>query len=151
MNLPRVLRALIATEATLGLVGLVAGALLRDSLPEMLQQYLMLHDGPKWTTLDMLYLVVFALLITGWIGLWKLRPWSRRVYTIAQILGLFATPMLGPQVSHGIESMLNELTILTAGVTLGLVWFSPLAVHFGRKLPNPSPQDGPAASGRPLG
>src|SRR6267142_25006 len=107
MNLVRVLRLLIAAEISLVLIGMVAGVVLKGSLPEMLQQYLALEDDHTWTALNSIQiafaLAAFALLVSGWIGLWKLKPWSRPTYTAGWILSLFIVPMIGPSVMHGIE------------------------------------------------
>jgi hypothetical protein len=154
-HLVRVLRVLIAAEVSLVVVGGVAGINLRDSLPEMLQQYLALEYDSTWTALRStklaFYLVAFGLLVAGWIGLWKLKPWARCAYTTAWVLSVLIESMIGPSVMHAIAYTLSDLATLTAGMTLALIWFSPLAMHFGRKLPDPSPQDGSGAGGRPLG
>ena len=145
MNLVRVLRLLITAEIAFVLIGVVAGVLLRDTLPALLQQYLALEADRAWSGLDFLksvsYLVAFGLLIAGWIGLWKLKPWSRLVYTAAWILSVLVLPMVGPAVLHGVEYMLGDIATLAAGMTLALIWLSPLAVHFSPKPPDSSAQD----------
>jgi hypothetical protein len=141
MNLVRMLRILVAAEIGLVLANIASAFLLKDSLPEILQQYLMSEAARTSTAFDYLksaiFLPAFVLLISGWIGLWKLKPWARFAYPLSWILSVLSVPMFGPAVMHGIEFMFDDLATLAAGMTLALIWFSPLALHFGRK-PNPS-------------
>jgi hypothetical protein len=135
MDLVRVLRTLVAAEINLVVIGAVAGIFLTDDLPDLLQQYLALEEESTAFSGGRIafYVVALGLLIAGWVGLWLLKPWARLAYTAASVLSVLIDPMIGPSVMHGLEYMLSDLSTLAAGMTLALIWFSPLAARFGRE------------------
>jgi hypothetical protein len=140
MNLVRILKLLIALEIGFIVLAIVAGIWLQDSLPDPLHQYLAAENNRELRSVDIWVTVfslpVFGLLIASWIGLWKMRKWSRAAYTTAWGLSILAVPLLGPSVMHGFEYMLGDIANLVAGMILSMIWFSPLSSQFRPKLPN---------------
>lgn len=134
MNLVRALRVLIVLEIGLFLLYSVSDSLLESALPAPLQLFILEKENTPLSLADILSFAIavllFVVLATAWIGLWRLKPWGRSVYTAATGLGIVAIPAFAPFVTHGIAEMFSEAGSIANGMTLALIWFSPLATHF---------------------
>ena len=137
MNQISILRCLVATEALLGLIGIVADSAGERLLPIEIQQYLARSINADLTSsqatgLGLGVLVVIGVIV-GWIGLWRLWRPARLIYTVSWLGGVPLILLLDPVVYYTpIGAMFSEYSILAAGAILGVIFFSDLAEHFGK-------------------
>jgi len=81
----------------------------------------------------MFLVVLLPALVASWIGLFKLRNWSRWVYLFAMCAGyLLAIPIgcFQYDVSWGLSSAIFDLAGPIEGLVLGIAFLSPLAKEF---------------------
>ena len=139
MRLQRVLRLFIVAEFGFVVLAVSADIWLRESLPELLQQYLRAEIDREWSSAESWKAIAYApsggLHVAGAIGLWNLKSWSRVIYTTGWGLFLLAAPLMSPSVLHGVASTLMVAASLAAGMTLSLIWFSSLSDQFRPKPP----------------
>lgn len=152
---PRLLRRLILAEVVCGLTSVVFDLALEDSLPAEIRRYIARSDQ---ATLSAVQVIGYGLgsilligLMIGWIGLWRLWRPARRIYTICWLLGVPLYLLIEPVLYYTpLGAMFSEYSVLAAGMTLGVVYFSDLSLHFA--VPNAEPcappNGGPAT---PLG
>jgi len=79
--------------------------------------------------------VVLSGFSIAWVGLWRLRPWARTVYSAMLAIGVETLLFFRPVISQGLSQPLGGLTILAAAVILALLWLSPLASNFRNNTP----------------
>jgi hypothetical protein len=72
----------------------------------------------------------FIAMIVAWIGLWRLWRRARAIYLYSWFAGLLLTAFVGPVVFSGVASMLSDAALLSAGLILGLIYFSDLCHAF---------------------
>lgn len=135
MPLKTLLRVAILGEILLGVSGAVLDIALESALPEPLRNYLA-GQTESWTTADSIMLFVgipmFIVMIVGWIGLWRLWRPARAIYLYSWLAGLLLTAFPGPVVSSAVGYLLSDASVLCAGLTLGLIYFSDLRHAFER-------------------
>lgn len=130
-----VLRFLVVAEAAFVLMGVVSDLVLEDRLPQEIQQYIARTEAADMTLTQIVgYAVGLPLVIgviIGWIGLWRLWRPARFIYTLCWLLGLPLYLLFEPAVCYTpLGAIFNELSVLAAGIILGVVYFSDLAAHF---------------------
>jgi hypothetical protein len=63
-------------------------------------------------------------------GLWRFRPWARRLALIATVVGLLIYPLFGPVVQSGWGQLFYEIHELSWGGILALSYWSSLRERF---------------------
>ena len=137
MNLRIVLRMLIATEIVLAIALIAFELSFEHRLPSELRAYLN-ERSEQWTTNDLGFLwagaPLFLGLVIGWIGLWRLWRPARLIYTLFWLAFLPLGLLSGPSVTSGLGSALGELSTLSAGAILGIIYCSDLRHAFKHKV-----------------
>lgn len=77
-------------------------------------------------------IIVTALAICAYIGLYFYKRWARRLLFIIVVLGGLAIPMYGISVSSGYESMIMYFVSVGEGFLLAASYSSVLNVKFSR-------------------
>ena len=140
MNLVRTLRVLIVLEISLMIFWTVADLYFESDLPAPLREFLAEDRERPWSAVQIGVPVLFLIaLVTAWVGLWRLRPWARTLYSATTVLGFLTTPIFGPYVTHGFAQALSEACTMVGGMTLALIWFSSLASQFRARPPGAEP------------
>jgi hypothetical protein len=131
MDLVRILRILIAAEALCSVVSIAAGMVLEKDLPLALQEFVAEQkSGSSNLAISLVAMASLLAIVVAWIGLWRLKAWSRMLYTIGSAVGLLAVPFYGATVWDGTAAMFYMLSVTASGATLALIWLSPVADHF---------------------
>ncbi|CAH0535344.1 hypothetical protein VST7929_02937 [Vibrio stylophorae] len=109
----------------------IAGIGLEGSLPMELQTYLAWEAEQDVSTfLGMLMLTILALYIINVVGLWKFKPWAKKMYVVFTACSFIPLPLLGPTVMNAWEYMLYDIAILLEGALLVLLFVGPVANKF---------------------
>ena len=143
----RALRMLVVFEWVLVALGVPIAIALEAELPASLLEYIETRDAD--IPLSQLVLWAFLLLaaVATSIGVFRLWPPARIAYTLLFGIGWLATPLLGHTVAHAWESLVTDIASAVPGAILALLWLSPAAAHFARRVP---PND-PGARPTPIG
>lgn len=135
MSLKTLLRIAILAEIVLSLSGGLWDIAFDTRLPEPLRSYLA-SKNEAWSMVDNIMLIVgvptLIAMIVGWIGLWCLWRPARAIYLYSWLAGLLLTAFIGPVVFSAVASMLSDAAVLSAGLILGLIYFSDLRHAFER-------------------
>ncbi|EDM25271.1 hypothetical protein LNTAR_24868 [Lentisphaera araneosa HTCC2155] len=130
MNHTKILKSLVVLEFILIILGLIVGFYLENSLPKELKNWLDSQTALPMTTKDefSLYwgLSFIITYLISMIGLYLLKPWSKRLYIISTV-GLFCIyPILGPTVEHAASTLINEMASICSGCIFALILFTPV-------------------------
>ncbi|MBA4150166.1 MAG: hypothetical protein H0X66_18820 [Verrucomicrobia bacterium] len=157
-----ILRYLIVAEISLITSSVVADLVLEHTLPTEIQHYISRSAETPITSLEAvglgLGILLLLLMLIAWVGLWRLWKPARLLYTLCWLFGVPLFLLLDSAVYYTpLGAALSEYAILSAGMILGLLYFSDLSSNFSIAEPATAPNDGPAAShdnlnapGRPL-
>jgi len=130
----QILRRLVVAEWALIGAGASVAVYLEASLPGPLRSAIEAQDQ-RFGTLDFaawaLFLVAY---LVGSIGVFRLWPPARNVYTLTTLAGFALMPLFGHQIAHAWSVPLSEAETLVLGLVIALLWFSPAAAHFGGEL-----------------
>lgn len=141
-KLKRALRTLVLVQIGCGVGTLLALVVEFKDLPAALRMYVASTEQKEQNAAEVLILVVGVPLgITSVIGLCALWRSARFLYTTCVILGL-ALMLLDREsyvVMGPLASVLDSLCSIAGGITLGLLYFSPLKAVF--EEPGPACRD----------
>ena len=128
MNARKALRFAIVVLWLSVAIGLLISYPLESDLPSHLQQYItwdMEQDLSQWQFALMIFgLLLVVAIFVGSIGLFVFRAWARNLFVISWGALLLISPFLGPTVSHCFVSFFSHLGTLSAGIILGIVFFT---------------------------
>jgi len=117
------------------IIGVVANINLSHTLPESLQGYLYQLENAEvtdlentfWVLLGITFLVITPLLF---LGLWKFKPWARKLFLVLTIATLPLYVFLGPVVMTPWEAMFNDIAIFLDGALITLMFIGPISEKF---------------------
>ncbi len=139
----RTYRILVIASFLLPFVGAGISMATADWLPPELQEYEAhvgdggLHSSDLIFFASMVAALVALLVATiGLLTFWNPARWLFAALTLGLPL---ANPLAGPIVESSWGSPFAEWALIFSGVTLALVFFSPLAAHFRPGQPPPLP------------
>lgn len=113
------------------ILSVIAGIGLEGSLPIELQTYLAWEAEQDISIfLGILILTILVLYIINVVGLWKFKPWAKKMYVVITVFSFISLPLLGPTVMNSWESMLYDIAILLEGALLVLLFVGPVANKF---------------------
>lgn len=75
-------------------------------------------------------IIAFVAYLVSSIGLLKRWKWSRNVYLLSNIIGPVLALFLGPLVMAPGENLLGSMNVVLIGVTIGILYFSPVKEAF---------------------
>ena len=150
MDLRKVLRALLLTDAGLAILVIVQGVMGRGLLPPELRRFQAERAKADLSMLEEATLVVgllgVVLVVIAWIGLWRFRRWGRSAYTFGWAICMAAAVFRGPTIASWLGQLVETLGVLNGGLILGIAWLSDLRHRFGKGEPADPEIAAPAAA-----
>jgi hypothetical protein len=133
----KLLKWMILVEVACALGSVVLESMFEDTLPSEIRQYIARNDKAEMTSVQIVGygfgVVLLAGMIVSWIGLWKLWPPSRTIYTACYLSAILLYLAMEPAYYYTpVGAMLSEYSTLAGGFVLGLIYFSDVSVHFSR-------------------
>lgn len=137
MTFEAVLRHLVVWQWILACLSIWFFQLEADKLPFLLQEYASYQAVRPATTAD----AVVGWLTLLWgvgslvasVGVFALRRWARPLFLVMALLGCVLQALLEPSVTTGWSVAAETAAQVLVGVTIGLVYFSPVRGHFARR------------------
>jgi len=133
----RVLRHLVVWQWLFGALSILIFQVEVGRLPLMLQEYAALEAAREPSAADA---------VTGWlallwavgslvasVGVFQLRRWSRPLFLVMSVLGCGLQALLEPSVTTSWSVAAETVAQLLVGVTIGVIYFSPVRGHFARR------------------
>lgn len=128
MRASTLLRVFVGLELTAAAASVFALLWLEDKLPIVLQRWLLEEYDREWTALEWGATIVGVVALVVWIvscvGLLMLRKWAARGYFFSVVLLLLINLLLPPRVEHQVAAGLGDLTLILAGIVIGLAFWS---------------------------
>jgi len=116
---------------------IVAGNIFIDTLPIILQDYMMQidleYDSKDFNLFDVIVILIGIFAIAALIGMWKFKNWARHSYVILAIVSLPYYYMDGPTVMNPLEAMFNDLSCMIDGILIYMMYMTPLTDKFKYK------------------
>lgn len=104
------------------------------SLPRDLQLYIQRNTGIAGNIAEIAILLAevaaFTAYLISTVAIVKARRWSRRLFFYSTVSAVILSFFTGPHISGPVSNTLNQLGVLLMGMTLGLLYFSPLEEQF---------------------
>ena len=135
MQIISLFRIILISGVITAIVGVVVGINLTDTLPILLQDYLIdvdnedITDGEAILPLIALFSLLILLLVST-IGLWKFKRWARTLYITLTVISVLLYPTLGPVVMNAWEAMFNDLALILEGVLIAMMLTGPISEKF---------------------
>jgi hypothetical protein len=127
-------RMLLVAEVFLQISGVVVSALTTWLLPEELRTFLRTAPTSNFSTSDWIVLgqgVIFlTVFFASRIGLFVFWRRARTLYLVSVILLLGLTPFFGPYIDAGWGHALDGAALISSGLILAVIYFSPLSLDF---------------------
>ncbi|HEY9405327.1 MAG TPA: hypothetical protein VIQ24_21935 [Pyrinomonadaceae bacterium] len=103
-------------------------------LPPDLRDYVEAQSNAEPAAKDWVVFAVGVCILIGYIitsvGLYRFRPWAKKLFLPLNIIALLLMPLHGPSVMTGWASAFNGLNFLVGGGVLFLVYLSPVSQMF---------------------
>jgi len=135
MQITSLFRIILISGVITAIVGVVVGINLADTLPILLQDYLInvdnedITDGEATLSLIALFSLLILLLVST-IGLWKFKRWARTLYITLTVISVLFYPTLGPVVMNAWEAMFNDLALILEGILIAMMLTGPISEKF---------------------
>ncbi len=128
MNKSQILRFLVVLEWIYIIAAVVLSSTLENQLPLELKAWLDMQIEAEISTFDIVVLVVglpaLVASIAGSIGLFLLKKWGAWTFLISGIISYALFPFAGPTVEHAVADMIDEFSVITAGMIIALAFFT---------------------------
>lgn len=138
MSQLRILRVLILVEFISTLLIIVVEMTMESYLPVPLQEYLYKKGSMPVQLAEFIGGIIACFLYLAlclcYLGLWLRQRWARILYTIICLFILTTGLFFGPVVQLGLGKWLSNISWLSSGVILALIWFSELRVQFQKRV-----------------
>jgi hypothetical protein len=137
VRIETVLRHLVVWQWILACLSIVFFQIEVDRLPFLLQEYAAAEAIRPATATD----AVIGWLTLLWgigslvasVGVFALRRWARPLFLVMALLGCVLQALLEPSVTTGWSVAAETAAQVLVGVTLGVLYFSPVRGHFARR------------------
>jgi hypothetical protein len=130
-------RRLIILWWSVGLVCIVVTLSTQKYLPSELSSYLAAKANADPTPIELTGIIIgvalLVALIIGSIGLYLFKAWSRDLFLLTNVLGLFLTPFFGPSVMSEWASGICYVSSLLTGGLLFSLYLAPMKGVFQGK------------------
>jgi hypothetical protein len=125
MRKETVLRVGVIAEWVVIIIAVIASFVFIGDLPEPLLEYT--SRDALFCPLDVIDAVVLAASIAASIGLYFFRRWARPIYAASTIWLSVSTAFGNPSVEPPIVSAMEEISLLIAGLLIGMSYFGGIA------------------------
>ena len=137
MPIETVLRHLVVWQWILACLSIVIFQLEVERLPFLLQEYAAAEAVRPATMADAVVGWLTLLWAVGSlvasVGVFALRRWARPLFLVMALLGCVLQALLEPSVTTGWSVAAETGAQVLVGVTIGVVYFSPVRGHFARR------------------
>ena len=137
MPIETVLRHLVVWQWILACLSIVIFQLEVERLPFLLQEYAAAEAVRPATMADAVVGWLTLLWAVGSlaasVGVFALRRWARPFFLVMALLGCVLQALLEPSVTTGWSVAAETGAQVLVGVTIGVVYFSPVRGHFARR------------------
>lgn len=127
INLGNILRITVVIELISIFASIAIGEYLMKDLPVSLQNYWAWEENRGFTTFEivLMFISLFFLLVyfVAALGLIFLKQWAKFPYLVAGLSMFILSPLLGPDVSHGLEAAIADVGVACFGINLALLLF----------------------------
>ncbi|WP_217519020.1 hypothetical protein [Vibrio metschnikovii] len=135
MPITTLFRVILISGLVTSIVGIIAGFSLSETLPPILQEYLLQAEKKEVSNFEMVFLLVaslalLVLLPVSTVGLWKFKRWARTLYIVISIVFIPLSIFFGPIVMNSWEAMFNEIAILLEGILIAMMFMGPISEKF---------------------
>ncbi|EKO3608650.1 hypothetical protein GCS56_003305 [Vibrio metschnikovii] len=135
MPITTLFRVILISGLVTSIVGIIAGFSLSETLPPILQEYLLQAEKKEVSNFEMVFLLVaslalLVLLPVSTVGLWKFKRWARTLYIVISIVFIPLSIFVGPIVMNSWEAMFNEIAILLEGILIAMMFMGPISEKF---------------------
>ncbi len=138
MNTKNTLRVFVILEWILIIGAISCSVALESRLPHELQNWLVSEEAEGNTIIAFLFIPALIGALVGSIGLLFLKRWAAWLYLVCTII--VAVPDGQPVVEDSITAAADEISILLAGIIIGISFFSNALSEVGNQ--NTSPKNG---------
>lgn len=136
MPITTLFRIILIAFLISSIISIVAGMTLTDTLPMLLQEYLIQEENEEMfdnTAILIAAISILILFIISTIALWKFKNWARVIYIVITVALLPLYPAFGPVVMNPWEAMFGDIALILEGVLIAMMLFSPVNEEFKRK------------------
>ncbi|WP_217523153.1 hypothetical protein [Vibrio metschnikovii] len=138
MPITTLFRVILISGLVTSIVGIIAGFSLSETLPPILQEYLLQAEKKEVSNFEMVFLLVASLALLALLvllpvstaGLWKFKRWARTLYIVISIVFIPLSIFVGPIVMNSWEAMFNEIAILLEGILIAMIFMGPISEKF---------------------
>jgi hypothetical protein len=131
-----VLRHLVVWQWIFAGLSILVFQLEAERLPFLLREYaareVLREPGPADALVGWLTLLWSVGSLAASVGVWLLRRWARPAFLVMAILGCVLQALLEPSVTTGWSVAAETVAQLLVGVTIGVLYFSPVRGRFAR-------------------
>ena len=128
-------RLIVLSWAT-GILSAITWFATKEYLPRELEAYLDTEANADLTRGDwFLFAILIGLLLAGVViavGLYRFRPWARRLLLPVNAACLILTPFSGPSVMTGVAWMVSCIAAMLSGAVIVAAYLPPASDEFNR-------------------
>ena len=135
-RLKRLLRVFVLSEVVVVVAFVVAEVASRGQLPTEIRDFATAQDARlrASASLQLGALIVMALTVLSWVGLWRLWVRGRTIFSAAWVISLGFLFFMGPYIHSSLAEVLSDLTVAVNGLIFGLLYFSDLRHTFRKQV-----------------
>lgn len=137
MPFTKLFKILIFSLFITSIFSIAAGEILIDTLPSILQDYIVQidleYDSSDFTIFDVIAMIIGVFAIAVLIGMWKFKNWARHSYVILAIVSLSYYYVDGPVVMNSLEAMFSDFSCMIDGILIYMMYMTPLSDKFKLK------------------
>ena len=137
MPLTKLFKILIFSLFITSIISIAAGEILIDTLPIILQDYIVQIDleyySSDFSIFDVIAIIIGIFAIAVLIGMWKFKNWARHLYIILVIVSLSYYYVDGPIVMNPFEAMFSDFSCMIDGILIYMMYMTPLSNIFKLK------------------
>jgi len=137
VRIETVLRHLVVWQWVLACLSIVFFQVEIENLPFLLKEYAAAEAARPATPADSVVGWLTLLWAVGSfvasVGVFALRRWARPFFLAMALLGCILQALLEPSVTTGWSVAAETAAQVVVGVTLGVLYFSPVRGHFARR------------------
>lgn len=137
MPFTKLFKILIFSLFITSIFSIAAGEILIDTLPSILQDYIVQidleYDSSDFSIFDVIAMIIGIFAIAVLIGMWKFKNWARHSYVILTIVSLPYYYVDGPIVMNPLEAMFSDFSCMIDGILIYMMYMTPLSDKFKLK------------------
>jgi len=135
MQITSLFRVVLILGLIFSIISIVAGISLSDTLPPILQDYLLQLENEELSATEVILFLtatpmILTLLIVSTIGLWNFKSWARTLYVVISVAFIPLYPVIGPVIMNGWEAMFYDMELILKGVLIAMMFTGEVSQKF---------------------